>query len=320
MLQLRRLWWLLTLLMVTSLILVALFEWGPRRHLVIVPNEEWEVTTIDDRSAGGDSVATLSNEGSGMTCELGSKYRWPYCELMITLTPPEQGIDLSDYESLILQLEGEGPSDASWRIYLRNYHPDYSRADDPVSHKVNAILFDPGRYPGRAEVPLKLFTPTTWWLTDYDIPLMQQGQDLSRVFAIELATGSEATPGHYRLKVETLTFEGPWMSPTLFYRALFIGWSLAVTSLLLMDYLGMRRRLVRISKQARQTRQRNQDLELEYRMISNQVRYDPLTGALSRYEGESRLVHHDGEMTLVFIDIDHFKQINDSQEIGRAHV
>ncbi|WP_254204322.1 GGDEF domain-containing protein [Aeromonas sp. FDAARGOS 1415] len=313
MLQLRRLWWLLSLLMVASLLLVALFEWGPRRHLVIVPSDQWEVATIDDRPAGGDSVATLASQGTGMTCELGSKYRWPYCELAITLASPELGIDLSDYDNLILQLAGEGPSNAAWRIYLRNYHPDYSRDGDPVSHKVNAILFDPGQYPGRVEVPLKLFTPATWWLTDYDIPLMQQGQDLSRVFAIELATGSGAAPGHYRLKVETLLFEGPWMPPSLFYRALFIGWSLAVISLLLMDYLGMRRRLAKMSRQARQTMARNRDLELEYRMASNQVRYDPLTGALSRYEGESRLVHHDGEMTLVFIDIDHFKQINDSQ-------
>lgn len=313
MLQLRRLWWLLSLLMVASLLLVALFEWGPRRHLVIVPSDQWEVATIDDRPAGGDSVATLAQQGTGMTCELGSQYRWPYCELAITLASPELGIDLSDYDNLILQLAGEGPSNAAWRIYLRNYHPDYSRDGDPVSHKVNAILFDPGQYPGRVEVPLKLFTPATWWLTDYDIPLMQQGQDLSRVFAIELATGSGAAPGHYRLKVETLLFEGPWMPPSLFYRALFIGWSLAVISLLLMDYLGMRRRLVKMSRQARQTMARNRDLELEYRMASNQVRYDPLTGALSRYEGESRLVHHDGEMTLVFIDIDHFKQINDSQ-------
>ncbi|PJG59766.1 GGDEF domain-containing protein [Aeromonas cavernicola] len=229
----------------------------------------------------------------------------------MVLASPEQGVDLSDYDSMILQLRSEGPSDAPWRIYLRNYDPAYSRLEDPVSHKVNAILFDSTQYPGRVEVPLTLFTPTTWWLTDYQIPLMQQGRDLSRVFAIELATGSNALPGHYRLKLEELTFQGPWLSPSLFYRALFMVWSITIIMLLLMDYAGMRRRLQKASHNAHLAMLRNQNLEQEYRMAADQVRHDPLTGALSRSEGEALLAQHSGEMIVIFIDIDHFKQIND---------
>lgn len=310
MMRVRRLWWGVSIMVIIALLLMALFEWGPRRELAIVPSERWLIKTIDDRIAGGSSVATLGDDGVELNCQLSADYRWPYCELMLTLSTPEQGLDLSGYDSMIIRLQGEGPTNSPWRIYLRNYHPDYSIADDPVSHKVNGIMFDPAQYPGRVEVPLSLFTPTTWWLTDYDIPLLQQGQDLTRVFAIELATGSGVVPGHYRLRVEEMLFRGYWMTPALFYRGLFLGWSCIVIALLL-DYVGMRRRLQAVSLHARQTMQRNQDLEEEFRIAADLVRHDPLTGALSRSEGERRLNGLEGKLVVIFIDIDRFKQIND---------
>lgn len=307
---LRRMWLMTALLMTATLLLVAIYEWGPQRALIIAPAGGWQVSTLDDRPAGGDSVARLE-AGHIMECELSLTYRWPYCELLITLAAPEQGLDLSGYETMRIQLQAKGADDLPWRIYLRNYHPAYSRSDDPVSHKVNSILLDLQAYPGEVEIPLSLFTPATWWLTDYEIPLLQQGRDLSRVFAIEVATGSGAPAGHYRLKVESLSFHGPWLPASTFYRGLMVLWFFSLLAMLAMDYSGMRRRLARASERERLSRQRNRELEQVCRLASDEARYDRLTGAASRSQGEQLLAEW-REGSLIFIDLDHFKGINDS--------
>ncbi|MFR9721519.1 GGDEF domain-containing protein [Aeromonas diversa] len=308
---LRRMWLMVALLMGLTVLLVAAYEWGPQKELRVAPDGVGSFTTVDDRSAGGTSVARLE-EGDAMACDLSLDYRWPYCELLITLTPPEKGIDLSGYEALRVKLQAQGAADLPWRIYLRNYHPAYSRPTDPVSHKVNAILLDLQAYPGEVEIPLTLFTPATWWLTDYEIPLMQQGRDISRVFAIEIATGSGAPAGRYHLKVESLSFHGPWLPASTFYRSLMLFWFLSLLAMLVLDYSGMRQRLARVSERERLSRQRNRELEQFYRLASDEARYDRLTGAVSRSEGE-RLLTEWQEGVLIFIDIDHFKRINDSR-------
>ncbi|ASI25378.1 GGDEF domain-containing protein [Aeromonas salmonicida subsp. achromogenes] len=234
----------------------------------------------------------------------------------MTLSLPEQGIDLSRFEGARIQLQVEGPEPQFWRLYLRNYHPIYSRAGDATSHKFNEVIFRPDDYGRLQDVPLRVFTPATWWIQQYRIPLAQQGEDLRHVYAVEIASGIGMQPGHYRLVLERMEFYGRWVQPGAFYRPLLLSWLVYGLLLFMVQHLLMRDRL-RKAREARQVAEaRSQSLCEQTLRTEEEARYDPLTGALNRFGG-NKLLAELGDMPLsfIYIDIDHFKLVND----GHGH-
>ncbi|ABO89345.1 diguanylate cyclase [Aeromonas salmonicida subsp. salmonicida] len=234
----------------------------------------------------------------------------------VNLSLPEQGIDLSRFEGARIQLQVEGPEPQFWRLYLRNYHPIYSRAGDATSHKFNEVIFRPDDYGRLQDVPLRVFTPATWWIQQYRIPLAQQGEDLRHVYAVEIASGIGMQPGHYRLVLERMEFYGRWVQPGAFYRPLLLSWLVYGLLLFMVQHLLMRDRL-RKAREARQVAEaRSQSLCEQTLRTEEEARYDPLTGALNRFGG-NKLLAELGDMPLsfIYIDIDHFKLVND----GHGH-
>lgn len=311
-----------------SLLAILLFEFGPDRRLDMLANARLSVAVQDDRIHGGASVTTLlsaAGQQSGypaptdkpaIDCQLREGYEYPFCELILTLSLPEQGIDLSRFEGARIQLQVEGPEPQFWRLYLRNYHPIYSRAGDATSHKFNEVIFRPDDYGRLQDVPLRVFTPATWWIQQYRIPLAQQGEDLRHVYAVEIASGIGMQPGHYRLVLERMEFYGRWVQPGAFYRPLLLSWLVYGLLLFMVQHLLMRDRL-RKAREARQVAEaRSQSLCEQTRRTEEEARYDPLTGALNRFGG-NKLLAELGDMPLsfIYIDIDHFKLVND----GHGH-
>lgn len=302
-------------LLVLSLLAILLFEFGPDRRLEMVANTELSVTVHDDRPLGGHSVTSLlpSREQPAIDCQLRAGYEFPFCELALTLAKPEQGIDLSHFDGVRIKLRVEGEGEQVWRLYLRNYHPAYSKPGDETSHKFNEVIFRPDDYGRVQDVPLKVFTPATWWVQQYKIPLSQQGPDLHHVFAIEIASGVGMKPGHYRLALEQMEFYGRWGRAGSFYRPLLLSWLAYGLTLFLVQHLLMRDRLRKARAARRAAEALSQSLSEQSRRTEEEARYDPLTGALNRFGGE-KLLSELGEIPLsfIYIDIDHFKRVNDN--------
>lgn len=301
-------------LLLLTLVAIALFEYGPERQLNVLERERVVISALDDGvHQGGSKASLLPDEPAGIDCQLRADYRYPFCEIVFTLSEPGQGLDLSGFSRMTLAMSIDGPKPQEWRIYLRNYDPSYSRRDDPISHKVNEVLFRNHKDALRLEIPLTVFSPATWWVQDYRIPLLQQGADLSRIFAIEVASGAEMPMGHYRLKVEELVFYGPWFEAGLFYRSLLAFWLGYGLLVFLVQHLVLRDKLRRTRAAWRQAEQLNQTLSEQSRRSELEARYDPLTGALNRLGGQS-LLNELGDMPLsvIYLDLDHFKLVNDN--------
>ena len=302
-------------LLLGSLLAILAFEFGPERRLDILSQAGIAARAQDDRSHGGHSVTTLLAAGDkpAIDCRLRAGYASPFCELILTLSAPERGMDLSHFDGVRVKLRVEGEAPQSWRLYLRNYDPAYSTVGDETSHKFNEVLFRPDDYGRIQDVPLKVFAPSSWWVQQYRIPLAQQGADLHHVYAIELATDDRMQPGDYRLILEKLEFYGRWGKPGDFYRQLLLGWLIYGILLFLTQYLLMGDKL-RKAREARLAAEAlSQSLSEQYRRTEEEARYDPLTGALNRLGGE-KLLSELGEMPLsfIYIDIDHFKGVNDT--------
>lgn len=302
-------------LLAISLLAILLFEFGPERRLNILANAELSARAQDDRVHGGHSVTTLvtRNRQPAIDCQLRSGYEFPFCELILTLTEPEWGLDLSHFDGMRVKLRAEGGEPQIWRLFLRNYDPSYSKPGDDISHKFNEVLFRPNDYNAVQDVPLDVFAPSSWWVQQYNIPLAQQGPDLSHVYAIELASGDRMRPGDYRLTLDQMELYGRWGKPGDFYRYLLMSWLAYGVLLFLMQYLlvGDKLRKARAARLAAEALSRS--LSEQNRRTEEEARYDPLTGALNRLGGE-KLLGELGEMPLsfIYIDIDHFKQVNDT--------
>ncbi|WP_349921421.1 GGDEF domain-containing protein [Aeromonas veronii] len=304
-------WFLLAL----SVLAILLFEFGPERRLDILASTEFSAKGQDDRAHGGQSITTLipDNRVPTIDCKLRPGYEYPFCELILTLTQPEAGIDLSLFSGMRVKLAASGEHPQVWRFYLRNYDPSYSIPGDDTSHKFNEVMFRPNDYGVVQDVPLDVFAPSSWWVQQYNIPLAQQGPDLQHVYAIELASGDRMLPGDYRLSLEQMEFYGRWGKPGNFYRYLLMSWLAYGILLFLMQYLLVGDKL-RKAKAARLAAEAlSQSLSEQNRRTEEEARYDPLTGALNRLGGE-KLLGELGEMPLsfIYIDIDHFKHVNDA--------
>ncbi|WP_051279784.1 GGDEF domain-containing protein [Chitinilyticum aquatile] len=309
-------------LLLVTLISLPVYEVLMIKTLVINQEQGYSSKAIDDRIQGGNTSSSIrvTPEGSVLDCELRPKFEWPYCETGITLGENGKGINLEDYDRIRIKLGYVAPPGDTVRVYLRNFNPAYVPGKPAESLKVNQIEYDPRRYPEGLDVSLRYFQVATWWLNDQQIPLELSQPEFDNVTAIEIATGGNAKPGPYQITVHSIEFEGRWLARSTFY-ALLIGlWVSAALIFLL-------RRLLAHLQNERQLRELNHSLVFEGEAYRNLARTDTLTGALNRTGAADLLFSLRKEtedsgtgFSMVFFDIDHFKQVNDQygHQIGDA--
>lgn len=307
-------------LVALTLLLLVWHEYGMNRVLRIDAQSKVAFHAIDDRSQGGSSVARLvrSERGVGVDCKIEMTYQWPFCELKMVLAKPPQGLDLSRFDTIRLKLHYSGQSKRV-RVYLLNHDPRYSRADNPVSDKINELSYEPARYSQGLTVGLGNFSVAGWWREEMNIPLEHSQPDFRHITAIDIATGEITTPGAHRIEVESIEFHGKWLSAAQLRLAIIAMWLLA--SLVYLAAAFSRARLaLRLARDREADLQAlNQSLQLKGEELTHMAHRDPLTGALNRagardllYDGSVEAQQQGRHMSLLFADLDHFKRINDS--------
>ncbi len=312
---------LIALLVLTG---VALLwnQFGMNSSLVIDARSPYALRAMDDRaSPGGKSVATIVHEGDklGMDCDLRAGYEWAYCELRIGFAKAPAGIDLSRYDSMRLWVRATGPeAQQRVRIYVRNFNPAYSKVGVEESQKVDQLIYEPSVYPQGYEVPLSRFTVSQWWIDEHPMTLDLEAPDFRNATMLAFSTGPRVEQGLHTIRIERVELAGKLIAPSTFRLGIIAVWMLSVCGYLMLDGL-LKRNQLRLSAASQNSLQRlNESLRLETRSLAEIARTDPLTGALNRKGLADELMRlvRAGEdkifpMTLVFIDIDHFKRIND---------
>ncbi|MBC7666786.1 MAG: GGDEF domain-containing protein [Caulobacter sp.] len=317
---LRRL--LIVLLALTG---VALLwnQFGMTSTMVIDARSPYNALALDDRAnVGGRSVATLARAHGdlGIDCDLRAGYEWAFCELRLELANAPHGIDLSRFDSMKLWIAATGPeAQQRVRIYVRNFDPAYSRVGVPESEKIDQLIYEPSAYPQGYEVPLSRFTVSQWWIDEHPMTLDLEAPDFRNATQIAFSTGPKVEPGLHTIRIQRIELSGKLISTATFRLGIIAVWMLSVLGYLVVDGL-LKRRELRLSAASQTSLQRlNESLRLETRSLAEIARTDPLTGALNRKglaDELTRIVRLGGAqtfpMTLVFIDIDHFKRVNDT--------
>ncbi|MGL5005991.1 MAG: GGDEF domain-containing protein [Plesiomonas sp.] len=312
---------LFTLLLIFTVAAVALHPMITRRVIRVDASNVQLIEPMDDRARGGATEAQVSVDDNGhinLYCTLKNVYRWPYCEVSLILSSPEDGLDLSDFNRIQIPIRSTGVGPQFWRVYLRNYDPAYSRPDDSLSHKVNQLIVQPSDTHNFLDMPLSAFQVASWWVNDKKIPVTQALPQFNRIFQIELASSELMQEGEHHVAFDYIEFHGSWISEEYYYLLIIAIWVICTFAYLLGMQLQMRRELTFSQKRQQQLTDLNTMLKLRNEEVEYQAKYDPLTGAFNRYGARTLMLEmlrqseSQEPSALILLDIDHFKHINDT--------
>lgn len=310
---------LVGLLLILTPTLLVWQHLGMTRVFEISPQHPYGVTVADDRHEHGASVASLARTKDAlvMRCELRAGFAWPFCKLQFHLGQDGKGMDLSQFDSVTFDMRYSGTGPRKIRLHLTNFEPEFSTVGDWNSQRYDSVEFD---VPAQTTftIPINVLRTADWWITEYNVPLDKTYPKLDNVTAVEISTGSVPTGQSITIELRSLEFRGKWISNTRLLTYLVGAWIACGLLGLSLSLLHVRSSLSASNARLELLDAINKALELEARDLANQAQTDPLTGALNRQGLREVLMrrlhvagHVDEEMAIVFMDIDHFKRVND---------
>ena len=272
----------------------------------------------DDALHNGKTTSTVKVVDNKyiLDCEIiESDYKWPFCELAFQLFDEENpelhyGIDLSQFDTVTVHASYRNISPFGIRLQIRNYHNDYSKLNDDSTWKYTGIeyfLLDDKPL----TIPLDALQVATWWLLEQKIPISHAAPDLNNVMALELATGNNIKPGKYQIILDKLVFQGKRYRTEQVYGVIILLWSSVTLFLLFYHLIKSRQSLSSAHQKAQELIRLNKLLNVQTQELKDQAERDPLTGALNRVGIKGLFTKEIPLLSIAFIDIDHFKQIND---------
>ncbi|QLI81362.1 GGDEF domain-containing protein [Chitinibacter fontanus] len=308
----------MAILVVLSVSLLLWQHYGMTKVLRLDASTPNAYQPVDDRSQGGLSHAEVSRQNNAMVlqCDIRkSAYQWPYCQIRITLAPMPNGINLAGYDYVIFDLSRSGPGPEKVRVYLNNFETQ-SSVNDSTSLKVNELLLDIKNT--QSAIPLNLFRVASWWVEYKNIPLIDTDMRINNVPVIEISTPGFAPEGKHSITIRSIEFYGKWISQTRLLFVIVASWLAFGSGWLGFELFAYRQRLQQEKKQRDDLETINRVLEIQAEVLSTKAQLDPLTGALNR-DGLRELLQKewphtlpaDAQLSILFADLDHFKQIND---------
>ncbi len=278
------------------------------------------INAVTDKSNGGASVASLTKAKDHwlLDCQIiHSNYPWPFCEVTISFVTNKKQqatplLDLSSFSRANVYAKYIADKNTSIRFQLRSFNQAYSTMDDPDSWKYNSIEYWPNKNQYPVSIPMSSLQVATWWLNERAIPIENSSPEFKQIALLEIATGVNVQPGRYQLKIERIEFIGKIFSNTQVYTFVIIMWISAALFGLLINNKRAKQKLDKAIKRTKELKQLNRLLNVESEALKQRAVRDPLTGALNREGVESIFSEEIKILSLMFIDIDHFKAINDN--------
>ena len=264
---------------------------------------------FSDGDIGGGTTTRVAGP-LNWTCELRSGNAYPYCgyELFLDRNRGVHGLDLTNMRSLAITLMYRGAA-TSFRVHLKNFDPRYSHRADDESPKYLRVEADttPGK-PQRVDFVSEDFGVADWWLRKLKLPPEFGHPQFDNVTSLIVETGSEAPMGHHDFEVRDITVRKAVLSDAQWYSLL-----LGIWIAMIVTYLGYRITNLRQALQQRRTLE-----ALALREAQELARRDHLTGMLNRrglidrFNGLAQQKRGAFALTVMVIDIDHFKSLNDT--------
>ncbi|MEO6278652.1 GGDEF domain-containing protein [Roseateles sp.] len=268
-----------------------------------------------DGTQNDASVQWLDERQRRLTCRYTTAKPYLGCGLVFVLTGEDltHGLDLSRFDSVEVDMSYKGPSPFV-RLAIRNFDLRFSKVSAPNSsrfHSVNLRLRDIGK---PVEVDLNELTVADWWILNNDLPreFNRPGLENAIVVLIDLPM-VELGQGH-EMQLRSMTLKGHWVSRDRVYLGILCAWLLAASGMALRGWSQLRQSHSRQQREIDALTARTRQLRVEQENLRRLATIDELTGVLNRRGLEQSMDDFEEAsqgMTLVMLDIDHFKRVND---------
>jgi diguanylate cyclase (GGDEF)-like protein len=219
-----------------------------------------------------------------------------------------EGIDLSHFQTLNLAVRYTGNA-RYLRVAVRNFDPRFSTLEDLNSPKYNFVNIPAPELAQPVAIKLSEFWVPEWWIAQYDLPRSQSQSDLSNatIFSLDLRGDLAAT--HHDLQIDKIEFVGDWVSAEYWYLGLLCMWMILGATYGTSQW-------VRLRRAHRRQRQKIDELAHEKEKYQKLSTLDALTNVLNRHgidQFVAGLSVTRVSASVIFIDLDHFKRINDER-------
>ncbi len=316
---------LLIAISVTILLIIGV-HFLPDKRLVLIPNGTKPLYLLTQKLPDGTLSSEWTNsDHTGWQCNYQENLPINYfpCAWTIDLSSStHEGMDLSRYEHLIIKLNYTGNAN-KLRIAIRNYNPAYSKIGDGNSTKFNAINLHTKELNKENYLALTAFTAADWWLTQYNIPLSNASPEINNAMAITIDFGEPEKAGTHSFVVEKLELQGRWIKVEYWYLSILCLWMAGI-------FIYAIKRLIELNAQTKHDTQvinqlssSNEQLQEETNKFRRLSTVDPLTQLYNRFGIDQIIASLSGNSymqtsknphySLLVIDIDHFKRINDQR-------
>lgn len=315
---------LISILLTLGLMVGAHFI--PDKKLLLLPNiNAKRFIAIEPLPDGTPSAAWTDKARNAWTCTAPANYPTNYfpCGLTIYLSDSvDTGLDLSKFNHLNLHLDYQGSANRV-RVAIRNYNSNYSKPDDGNSTKFNAIQIHSEQLNQELHLSLTSFAVADWWLRQYNIPLSRSAPELDNAMVITVDFGEPPPPGLHQFEIKKIELQGELINVEYWYLAILSLWMLGIFIYTIKRMVELRAQTKHDTQVINQLSSSNEELKAETNKFRRLSTVDPLTQLYNRFgidqiiaslSGNSYLqAPNNPHYSLLMIDIDHFKRINDER-------
>jgi diguanylate cyclase (GGDEF)-like protein len=260
-------------------------------------------------------VQWLDAEQLHWRCRYTTSDKYQPCGLAFSLTGDDasRGRDLSRFDALEMDLAYKGPS-ASVRVGIRNFDPRFSKLENGNSARIHSVNLRRRDISKPVKLDLAELTVPEWWISQFDLPREYNRPGLENAISVAVDVPSALAGQTHELELRRLTLKGEWISRDRVYFGILCAWLLAASGMLLRRWTQLRHSHRRQQREIDALTARTRLLRIEQEKLRRLATIDELTGVLNRRGLEQALDDFEEAsqgMTLVMLDIDHFKGVND---------
>jgi diguanylate cyclase (GGDEF)-like protein len=232
---------------------------------------------------------------------------------MLTGDDPARGRDLSRFDTLEMDLVYKGPSPFV-RVAIRNFDPRFSKLEDGNSSRIHSVNLRPRDITRPVTLDLSELTVPEWWIQQFDLAREYNRPGLQNATALAIDLPGDLTGQEHDMQLRRLTLKGEWVSRASVYLGILCGWLLGASLMVLRGWKQLSQSNTLQQREIDALTARTRQLRVEQDKLRRLATIDELTGVLNRRGLEQALDDHEEAaqgVTLVMLDIDHFKHVND---------
>lgn len=296
---------------VATLVAMLGYDYLPEKRRQLVHSNTVAYVYADERN----QVEWVDMEKLKWRCRINDSHSHAYCGFQIYLGgDTHQGQNLKDYSSIEVDLDYEGAS-SYLRYYFRNREPGFSDPERTETDKFMLAQIAVDFLSAGLKIDMGEFYVAEWWLSEYQVPRELSAPNFEHVTAFGIDVSYPAMPGEHLIQLHSAELVGDLFAREQWYAGIILAWLVVLGSLGSVRLIQLRRSVVRERQRLAELALHNLELRDQSDRFRELSLRDQLTGLLNRHGMieaiEQLFVDPDRPLSLLVLDLDHFKSVND---------